>query len=282
MKILATAVLAAAAIAVPVGSAMAAPNYLGPSGYMLTPDASVTPNMCFNAGYHYISDNNSRRTLVPGFSPIHSFAGNLGIGNFLEIGGSHLLFSNAQALDTTWLNAKASVLGPNSPFQLAGGVMDALDDFARAAYVVGSFNIGEKVSVPLLPKSLRLGAGWGTANVIDGIFVNGGFLIGKVAEIHGEWIDNTGLVNLGTRWRIPKAYGLALDAGVFDVTNNPTPGGGLSYTVCFGKKRHKKHDEEDDGKGEMKGEPKPAPAGEAKPLSLGFPSGFSSLASAVR
>jgi hypothetical protein len=274
-KVLATAVIAAAAALVP-GAAMASPNYLGPTGYILTPNAKVVPNMCVELGYHWLDSSNQGR-FVPNVSQIHSFKGNMGFGNFLEIGGSHWRFPSIAGFNTTQLNAKAAI-GESWPVQIAGGVLDALDDTQRGAYVAGGINVGKKLGSNLLPKSLEVGAGWGTGNIVNGIFANGGFMLGPNLQLMAEWIERTGfgnrrvttqfgMVNTGARLHFKKLSGVAIDLGVLDVTRDPTPSAGLSYSLCFGKK-HKKHvgdDEDEGGKGEEK------PAGEPKPVSKSAP-----------
>jgi len=265
-KILAATALVAGLAALPT-AASATPNFLGPSGYILTPDASVTPAGCVNIGYHYFDVDKFIPTRNRGIFDVPDFqvlGGNIGLFDRLEVGGSWFNRHNDDLLsgpngDAVWLNAKLAVLRQDSPIQLAGGVMDALDDSdARAAYVVGSVNVGEKFKSKLLPRTLRVGAGYGTGHVIDGIFVNGGFMIGKHVELMGEWIDNQsdepfenellgkaldGNINVGGRLHVLE--GLTLDAGALGVdADDPIITVGATYTHCFGKK-HKKHDKKD-------------------------------------
>src|SRR5205823_2320806 len=85
----AASLLAGALAAIP-GAASAAPNFFGPSGFIVTPDAMVVPAGCLNAGYHYFSVDQEAinefgvRT-APSFDTIK---GNVGIANLLEIGGT--------------------------------------------------------------------------------------------------------------------------------------------------------------------------------------------------
>lgn len=256
--------LAASALLLVPGAAMAAPNFIGPSGFILTPDATVTPAGCFNLGYHYLNIGTQRdRREGIGCPDVSTIAGNLGVANHFEIGGNWLEVNGVPQADAAWLNMKAEVLGPKSPIQLAGGVMDALDESDRGAYFAGTINVGHYVKNKLIPRSLRMGGGWGSGNVIDGAFANGSFLLGPNVEIMAEWIhhqDTRGLapcldghVNAGVRFRPSKKLaGLCLDFGALGVDgNNVNFAGGLSYAFCMAKK----HKPEPEGKGK-ESEPK--------------------------
>src|SRR3712207_53399 len=96
-----------AAIAVLPGPAMAAPSYIGPSGYLLTPDAMVAPNLNFDLGYHFIDVD---------AGPEASFThGTLGLLDHLEVTGSWFNVHGSSAVDAGWLSAKATLLKRNSP-----------------------------------------------------------------------------------------------------------------------------------------------------------------------
>lgn len=260
-SVLSATALAAGLCAVP-GAAMAAPapSYLGPTGYILTPNAEVTPASCVNIGAHNF--------VIPTVSPsrVTSAHGNIGIGNRLELGYTRLTFHDQFTPNVNLANAKLAVLGPSAPVQLAGGVIDAFNDLFRTAYVVGQINVGEKLGkLKVIPKSLTAGAGWGTGSVlspINGVFVNGGFSPVRQVELHGEWMNNTGMVNTGLRFRPSgKLSGIVLDLGAIDVTNVAgagwEPAGGLSWQMCFGKGR--KHHDDDEGGKDEKSAPAPAP-----------------------
>ena len=266
-SVLSATALAAGLCAVPT-AAMAqapAPSYLGPTGYILTPNADVTPAGCVNIGAHNF--------VLPTVSPsrVTSAHGNIGIGNRLELGYTRLTFHDQFTPNVNLANAKLAVLGPTSPVQLAGGVLDAFNDLFRTAYVVGQLNVGEKMNSKFIPRSLRAGAGWGTGSVlspINGVFVNGAFNPMRAVELHGEWMNNTGMVNTGLRIRPSgRISGLILDVAALNVTGvggvrgqggGWELGGGLSYQMCFGKGR-KHHDGDDEGGKDEKSAPAPAP-----------------------
>ena len=116
-------------------------------------------------------------------------------------------------------------------------VRDEIVVTTRGIFVVDVQGLtGKKKEYRYFPlKGLKLGVGWGSGNVIDGLFVNGTWSLGTVLEIIGEWhTDAAGreLVNIGGRFRTgPKSLsGLAWDIGAIGLnTDNPRLAGGLSY-----------------------------------------------------
>jgi hypothetical protein len=269
MKLLKQCLIAAGSVVALSGAAMAAPapSYLGPTGYILTPNAEVTPGGCANIGYHFFDFAGGPNRL--GASNVSAAHANIGLGDRLELGYTRLIFHDNFTPSANLANAKLSVLGAKSPVMVAGGVLDAFNDIFRTAYVVGQINVGEHFSKTWIPRSLRVGAGWGTGNVfspINGVFVNGAVNPIRAVELHGEWMNNTGLVNTGLRIRPSKKLdGLVLDLAAVDVTGVAggwDPAGGLSYTFCFGKgKKHEGGDYEDEGKDEKSAPAPKAPAG---------------------
>src|SRR5438067_8387690 len=150
MKVLRSALIAAA-FALPVAfqapAAVAAPNVLGPNGYIFTPDGFTTPGGCIAVGYHHAEGDLFTRIRRTDETPVVSFDRpdinattlNIGIGNRLEIGatafntGDRRIVVNehgkAEVVGGTQplVNAKLSLLSPRSPIQPVGGVIDALD-----------------------------------------------------------------------------------------------------------------------------------------------------------
>jgi hypothetical protein len=236
-------VLALAGAGAPQAMASPAPNYLGPTGYILTPNADVMEGGCLNTGYHFL-DLSNPRVANPNISSGYV---NAGLFDRAEIGGSALFF-HAQPFpnDKTFksramLNGKVKVFGPELawPTTLAVGVMDATDSLFRTAYVVGQVDLSRYAGLPMFPDGLVVGAGWGAGNrwsPIDGVWVNGRFNPIDYTEAHGEWMSNTGLTNVGVRVNPPFAQGLALDFSAIDVTGVAggwSPAIGASYTYCF-------------------------------------------------
>lgn len=228
-SVVATAVVAGGA-ALLSGPAAAAPTYLGPTGFVLTPDCNVTRHWRITSGYHYLGRG------ILDAAPASTFVVNAGILDHLEVGATGVKINGDEGFDAGWLNAKLSVFRPDNTVQLAAGVMDATGETDRAVYVIGLLNgywYLRRHQFPL--KGLKLGVGWGSGNVIDGLFVNGTWSLGTVLEIIGEWhTDAAGreLVNIGGRFRTgPKSLsGLAWDIGAIGLnTDNPRLAGGLSY-----------------------------------------------------
>lgn len=276
----AASLLAGALAALP-GAASAAPNFIGPSGFIMTPDAMVVGAGCANVGYHYF--NLDRREVID-FAPLtapdfDTIEGNVGVTHYFEIGGTGFQLHRNDSDYRGWLNAKASPLPAKSPVQIAGGVIDALQATRRTEYAVLGINVGHYMPHQRdLPRTLRLGGGWGTGGVVDGWFANGGLRIGPHIELMAEWVEHEnrsfifgdlpggdleskpGRVNVGARFRVPGARGLALDvAGIGVEESHPILAGGISYTYCMPKRRH---EEEGKGKGEgPKGGVEPPPVG---------------------
>jgi hypothetical protein len=225
-------------LAVLPAPALAAPGYLGPSGYILTPDAMVAPDRCLNGGFHFFENDRGR--------DFSAAAANYGIGDRFEVGATFFNVHGPGSSTDFWLNGKASLLKPDQPFQIAGGVIDLLDETDRGAYVVGSVNVGEQFESELLPRSLRVGAGWGSGNFIDGLFVNGGFALGSI-QLLAEWIDRPNLVNLGGRYQLG---GWTFDLAGVNLSHDASVAVGASYTYCFGRGGGDDTDEEPN-----KGEP---------------------------
>jgi hypothetical protein len=249
------------------------PSILGPTGYILTPNAEIAgggeTNFAMAFGYDLV-DNDSA------FSGpnVNYYKVNMGLFKHLEVGGTFTHINGFGTFDTAYLNAKANILKPCGPFQLAGGVIDGFDTAniggldLRTEYVVGTLEVGRWVK--MFP-TLRVGAGWQTNTPIgvlpvaapdDSIFVNGGLMIGQYLEIVGEWIDvqnnaNISFTNLGGRLHIGnfEVHGYVLDVFEDALVGNIIPVYGASYT--FKGKGGKKH-KGGGGKGEpeMKGEPK--------------------------
>jgi len=172
----------AAAVLVP-GAAMAdAPNILGQSGYLYTPDGTVMGSGCVAVGYHHAKGDpqiflrpaagGGVRAVV--VSPnVNSYHLTVGIANHLELGLTAFNTGEADTIrispntittegGTSFLaNAKVALLKPTSPVQIAGGVVDAFDTLQRTAYGYLSLNAGSYVkNVPLigaLAKKMRLG-----------------------------------------------------------------------------------------------------------------------------
>jgi hypothetical protein len=247
------------------------PSILGPTGYILTPNAEIAgggeTNFAMAFGYDLV-DNDSA------FSGpnVNYYKVNMGLFKHLEVGGTFTHINGFGTFDTAYLNAKANIFKPCSFFQLAGGAIDAADtaniggQSLRTEYVVGSLELGRWAT--MFP-TLRVGAGWQSHTPIgvipvaapdDSIFVNGGLMIGKYLEIVGEWIDvrdaNVSFANVGGRLHIGnlEVHGYLLDVTEDALVGDIVPVYGASYTFKPGGKKHKGGG----GKGEpeMKGEPK--------------------------
>lgn len=227
--------------------ATAAPSFLGPSGSMFTPDATVLPRGCANAGlHHFESDEITRgsgKTEHPDATVIKV---NYGLFDRLEVG---LAFVDQHEVsgDNFLLNAKLAILTEHNTrhFNLVAGVIDAADRVDRTPYVYAAASIGPTLQrLPLinrmLPRSARLGAGWATG-MIEGLFVNASVPVMPNVEFLWEWLENDfpGFFkgryhNIGGRFRTGRAKGLAIDLGTLDFD---TLAFGLSYTRCWGGKK---------------------------------------------
>jgi hypothetical protein len=250
------------------------PSILGPTGYILTPNAEIAgggkDNVAVAMGYDLVDNDTAFGQGAPN---TNYYKVNLGLFRHLEVGGAFTHINGFGTFDTSYLNVKANVFSPCSPFQLAGGAIDAARTSNIAGnglateYVTGSLNVGRWVS--FFP-TLRVGAGWQTKTPLgvfpvaadaESIFVNGGLMVGKYLEIVGEWInvyDVAGepqFVNLGGRLHFG---GLEVHGYVMNVTEdalgpNIIPVYGASYTFVPKKKKRGGRPSEPEMKGEPKG-----------------------------
>jgi hypothetical protein len=259
---------------------MAAPNILGQSGYLYTPDGTVLGNMCVDVGYHH-AKGDPQIFLRPGIevprpviraANVNSYHVAVGIANHLELGltafntgESDVVRISPNAITTEGgtsflANGKVALLKPTSPIQIVGGVVDAFDTLQRSAYGYVSFNAGSYIRhvplVSLLAKKMQIGAGYGSG-YLEGPFANASVSIGPNLELMGEVLENdlegvsSGVpgyqYNIGGRFRTGKLPGLALDIGTTNLTGSNELTYGLSYTYCPKKKHHKKMDDGGDG-----------------------------------
>src|SRR5262249_11168039 len=244
MKVLRNALIAASVL-VP-GSAMAAPNILGQSGYLYTPDGTVLGNGCVDVGYHH-AKGDPQIFLRPGIevprpviraANVNSYHVAVGIANHLELGltafntgESDIVRISPNAITTEGgtsflANAKLALLKPTSPIQIVGGVVDAFDTLQRSAYAYVSFNAGTYTRhvplVSLFAKKMQVGAGYGSG-YLEGPFANASIALCPNLELMAEVLENdlegvsSGVpgyqYNIGGRFRIHKLPGLAVDLG---------------------------------------------------------------------
>ncbi len=242
MKLVGKLLAVTALLALP-GSAMAAPSMIpGVSGAGVTPDATVIPNLCIVPQYSYFDTS----TLSP--SDFSMAGGGIGLFNYVEVGAHTADVHNNNGIDFVFVNAKATLLGNDKPFQIAGGVIDAFDDVDRAAYVVATVKIGEQFQTAYLPRSLMASAGWGDGLWIDGFFWNASVNVVKWLQIYGEYSENDAafyaddIVNAGLKLQFGGLTGQVIVMGINN--DDSVVGASVSYTYCFGKK-HKKHDKDD-------------------------------------
>jgi hypothetical protein len=281
----------AATVLVP-GSAMAAPNILGQSGYLYTPDGTILGSGCVSVGYHHAKGDpqiylrpaagGGVRAVVKQPN-VNSYHLGVGLFNHLEVGftalntgedGTVRISPNAITTEggTSYLaNAKLSLLKPTSNVQLVAGVVDGFDTIQRSAYGYMSLNAGGFMrSVPvvsLFAKKMQVGFGYGTG-YLDGLFANGSVSLGPNIELMAEWLEqdlegvSSGVpgyqYNIGGRFRTGKTLpGLAFDIGVTNLTGgSPEMTYGISWTYCPQKHHKKSDDGGDDNGGEEKGDSK--------------------------
>jgi hypothetical protein len=269
------------------GSAMAAPNIMGQSGYLYTPDGNVLGSGCVSVGYHHAKGDPQiflrpaagggvRAAVVT--PNVNSYHLSVGAFNHLELGltafntgedGVVRISPNTITTEggTSYLaNAKVALFKPTSNIQLVGGVVDGFDTIQRSGYGYLSLNAGSYMgNVPVVStfaKKLQVGAGYGFG-YIDGVFANGSVSLGPNIELMAEWLDNdlegvsSGIegyqYNIGGRFRTGKSLpGLAIDIGVTNLGGSAEMAYGLSWTYCP-QKHHKKTDDGGDDGGDEKG-----------------------------
>src|SRR4051794_8762339 len=139
MKILRCLVVAG--LAVLPASAMAAPGIYGQSGVLFTPDATVLPKGCVDAGWHHFETDLTAGGSRP---DVNIYSVNYGFNDRFEIG---LGYADADAIgNQVQVNAKYALIPEqNRHFGLVIGMIDLTGAYRRTGYIYAGANIGGTV-----------------------------------------------------------------------------------------------------------------------------------------
>lgn len=232
-------------------------NYLGQTGYIMTPNAYVQPANSFVVGTHYVAGSNRA---LPSVAVVH---GGVGLFDVIELGGAHRVAIDSPVANAPYMHGKLKVTPEKFPIQIAGGVLDGTNNLARSFYGVATVDLlqsmrrraAEEDRKPGTIQSVQIGGGYRWQEVggfgapaCQNGFVNGAVQFGKNIQLMGEWNPNqnfgcnpfyplVGEVNAGIRARLG-VKGLTADiSGIGLDDRDRTYGAGLNYTVQFGKRR---------------------------------------------
>jgi hypothetical protein len=239
-------------------------NFLGPTGYIMTPNAYVQSDTSFSIGTHFVRGAEIGRVRLPDVAVVH---GTLGLFDWAEVGGAYRIVFDNPVPNAAYMNAKVRLTPASFPLAIAGGVQDGTNSIARNIYGVATLDVlkamghgcGKKVG-PI--QSFQVGGGYRWQSDLGGFpvpainapFANGAIQIGKSVQLMAEWNPDQNLflngfypavgeVNAGLRFAIG-VPGLAIDIAGIGLDNDArTYGGGLNYTFAFGKS-HAKKDED--------------------------------------
>lgn len=207
-------------------AAGAAPNYIGPSGLLLSPDDTIANYRDFNVFYHAVFDD-------VGFGSIqHLWGANLGFPRSVEVG--FLGATNVTGNGTDFaVNGKWRIVGETMTQPgVAIGVWDTFDqlDGPTVYFAVG------KDFAPILQHwfgssiPIRLNAGVGSGIYRNG-FIGANWIFSRRLQLMAEYVgtrfpttSDTG-GNIGLRYAVTS--GLRADVGLLDFQNFSI---GFSYT----------------------------------------------------
>lgn len=216
-----------------VSAVQAAPNYLGPSGNIMTPDELTVPQGQFSIGYHQFVDIGFRGTTTD----LDIFHGHYGLTPNIEVGVSVVdQKDNGSdvAINGKWRFVEETATSP----AIAVGVLDvagnAIDDDATF-YVLFTKNLTraatEVVDGPSKPLRGTIGFGSG---FYDGLFLGLDWTYSPQLSLMAEYVrggdlfdDNT-MINAGLRYSV--GAGLRLDLATIDFEEIAF---GISYTGGF-------------------------------------------------
>jgi hypothetical protein len=215
-----------------VSPALAAPNFVGQSGNLVTPDDRVLPSREFSIGYHYLD----KRIFGRGDN-LNIFSVGYGFTPQLEAGLAYVDNGSGDLV----VNAKYQILRErsNAP-SLTVGVVDLFDQLNRdpGAYLLlgknltaASRDVRTEAQGRLVHGYIGLGTG-----TYEGLIVGLSFVANPQLTLMAEYSPEGPLTgrddtfNVGLRYAIRNR--IRLDAGLFDFDNF---GVGVSFTSGFSR-----------------------------------------------
>jgi hypothetical protein len=212
--------------------ALAAPNFLGQTGTIVTPDDLVLPRGQFSVGYHFID-----KEVFGGGDSMHIFSGNFGITPQFEAGVSYVDRGDGELV----LNGKYQILrekakGPS----VTVGVVDLLDQLNQdpGLYLLlgknltaASGDVHEATGGRVLHGYLGIGTG-----AYEGLIAGLNYVPAPKFSLLAEFAPEGPLTgrddsfNLGIRYAANSQ--IRLDAALLDFD---TLGLGISFTSGLGR-----------------------------------------------
>lgn len=220
-------------LATSISGAQAAPNFLGQSGNLVTPDELVVPQGEFNAGYHYLD-----KEVFGGGESMNIFSVNYGFTRAVEAGIAYVNRDD----DDVLVNGKYQVLREraNRP-SLTIGVVDLFDSLNHDPglyFLVGKNLTGASrdVATETGGRALHgyIGAGTGPyEGVLAGLDYRATPQLSLMAEYapEGPLTGRDDAVNVGARYAVSNR--VRVDAGLFDFDNI---GVGVSFSSGIGRR----------------------------------------------
>lgn len=219
-------------MAVVMSPALAAPNFLGQSGNLVTPDDLIIPTREFSLGYHYID----KKVFGSGDS-MHIVSANFGFTPQFEAGLAYVDRGRSELV----VNGKYQILRerPGSPSFTVGVVdlFDSLDQDPSFFFLVGK-NLtaaSRDVRTETEGRTVRGYLGFGTGSY-DGLIAGLSFIATPQLALMAEYAPEGPLTgrddsfNVGLRYAVSNR--IRLDAGLFDFDNL---GVGISFNSAFGR-----------------------------------------------
>jgi hypothetical protein len=226
-------ILFAGLLAAGISPAQAAPNFLGQSGNIVTPDELVVPQGEFSVGYHFLEEE-----IFGGGDSMNIFSVNYGFARAFEAG---LTYVN-RGDDDVLVNAKYQVLREraNRP-SVTIGVVDLLDQLEHDPgffFLIGKNLTGVSGDVATETEGRALhgyiGAGTGPyEGLLAGLDYRATPQLSLMAEYapEGPLTGRDDAVNVGIRYAA--SGGIRLDAALFDWDNF---GVGISFSTGVGRR----------------------------------------------
>jgi hypothetical protein len=216
-----------------IPAAHAAPNFLGQSGNIVTPDDLVVPQGEFSVGYHFLEEE-----IFGGGDSMNIFSANYGFTRAFEAGVTYVSRDD----DDLLVNAKYQLVRErrNAPSVTVGVVdlLDQLDKDPGLFLLIGKNLTGASRDVATETRERALhgyiGAGTGPyEGLLAGLDYNATPQLSLMAEFapEGPLTGRDDAVNVGLRYAISNR--VRLDAALFDWDNF---GVGISFSSGLGRR----------------------------------------------